>query len=268
LTRNIDKILLGKFHGSTVLGNYDRAYYLSQQPTVQLLGPLSNVALATLSRLVGDQNRFITYYIKAVSTVSYIGTIAAVVFMLIAEDLVLLLLGPAWMETGKVLMALSASAAAILVSGTNSWLHLSLGKPGRWLRWNIIATILTIIAFVIALPYGAVAMGIAYSAKTYILLLPGLWYAGRPVKLSPKLLFSSVWPYFLSAVIVVVSWLYISTFWTPLSIFLSEMHLITRITLVACASAILYINLVALMERSYKSVYEIISLVKLFLKRS
>ena len=32
LTSHLDMVLLGKFHGSTVLGNYDRAKYLSTQP--------------------------------------------------------------------------------------------------------------------------------------------------------------------------------------------------------------------------------------------
>lgn len=267
LSRNIDNVLLGKFHGSTVLGNYDRAYYLSQQPIAQLLQPLTSVALATLSRIRQDKIKFAAYYIKVVSTISFIGMAVTISFMLTAQDLVLLLLGPAWTETGKILMALIPALAATLISGTNSWLYLSLGQPGRWFRWNIIATSFTILAFIIAAPFGAVAMGIAYSTKAYILLLPGLWYAGRPIQLSPKILLNSIWPYHSSAVIIAAFWLYISTHWMPLSIFLSELHIIIRVALVASTATFLYISLVVLFERSFKSVYDFIALVKLFFKR-
>lgn len=266
-SRNVDKIILGKFHGSMTLGYYDRAYYLSQLPATQLVTPLTSVALSTLARLRQDKPKFEAFYLRAVSTISFIGTVAAVVLMLTAEDLVLLLLGPAWMQTGKVLMVLSAAIAATLLSGTNSWLHLSLGKPGRWLRWNITAAAITIGAFSIAAPYGAVAMGIAYSAKSYILLLPGLWYAGRPIGLSPRKLFYSVWPYFIAAVLVCLSWLYLSANWPLLKDLLSEMHLVVRIVFVALVSSALYVALVAMIERSFKSVFDVASLVKSFLAR-
>lgn len=265
-TKNIDKILLGRVHGSAVLGTYDRAYYLSQMPAEQLLRPLNSVTLATLSRIRDDKNRFITYYIKALSTVSFLGTMATVVLFLTAQDLVLLLLGPKWTETGRILMALTPGITALLISGTNSWLHLSLGTPGRWLRWNIVAAIVTVLSFLIALPYGAVAMGIAYSAKTYILLFPGLWYAGRPIQLRFGEIASSIWPYLLSAVLVAVSWICLSAYWSPLSMFLSQLPLALRVVLVAFIASISYLMFTAILERSFKSVYEIVSLVKLFLK--
>lgn len=267
-TRNIDKILLGRVHGSVVLGIYDRAYYLSQMPAEQILRPLNSVALATLSRIREDKKRFITYYIKALSTASFLGTMATVVLFLTAQDLVLLLLGPKWTETGSVLMALTPGITALLISSTCSWLHLSLGKPGRWLRWNIVAFIITILSFIIALPYGAVAMGIAYSAKTYILLFPGLWYAGRPIQLRFGDIASAVWPYLSAAVLVAVSWICLSVCWSPLSIFLSQLPLALRVGFVAITASISYLMFTAILERSFKSVYEIVSLVKLFLSRS
>jgi len=47
-------------------------------------------------------------------------------------------------------------------------------------------------------PFGAVAMAIAYSATMYILTIPGLWYAGRPIQLSIASVGWSIWAYFAS----------------------------------------------------------------------
>lgn len=265
LTKNIDKVLLGKFHGSAVLGNYDRAYHLSTMPANQLLTPLHNVALATLSKLIQDRKQFSVYYIKAVSIVAFAGSGVTVVLMLTAQDLVQLLLGPAWSEAGKVLVALSPGIAAMLVYGTHSWLHLSLGKPDRWLRWNIFVTLLTIVVFIIALPYGAVAMGLAYSIRAYIILAPGLWYAGRPIQLRLRTLFYSVWVYFFSGIFICVFWLYISTYWQPLSGFLVRLSLINKVIIIACIVSLLYIFLIVIIERSFKSIFKVLSLIKIFL---
>ncbi len=267
LMRNIDNVLLGKFHGATVLGNYDRAYYLSQLPANQLLRPLTGVALATLSRLRDVKKKFITYYTKAVSTVSFLGTIAAVVLMLTAHDLVLLILGPAWKETGRVLMALAPGIAAVLVSSTNAWLHLSLGQPGRWLRWNIVATIITIIAFVIAVPYGAVAMGIAVSAKTYILLLPGLWYAGRPIGLNISTVLRGVLPYFVAGLSTTLVWLYLPAFLPTFNDILTCLSPLSRVIITVCIAPLLYLTMVIILQRSFVSIRELIALLKIFLSR-
>lgn len=267
VTRNIDKVLLGKFHGSELLGNYDRAYYLSLMPANQLLTPLHSVALATLSRLRNDRERFTAYYTKAVSMIAFLGTIVAVILTFSAQDLILLLLGPEWAEAGRVVMALGPGIAAMLVYGTHSWLHLSLGTPNKWLRWNIFASVLTITAFIIAAPFGAVAMGIAYSARAYVLTLPALWYAGRPIQLSLKVLTSSIWAYFVSAISVCVFWLYLSAYWLSLKGLLAGLSPLNRVVMTSCIISFLYVAIVIILQRGLGSIREILSLSRLILSR-
>ena len=267
LTKSIDKVLLGKFHGSALLGNYDRAYYLSSLPAGQLLTPLNSVALATLSRLREDRERFSAYYIKAVSMVSFLGTIAAVVLMLSARDLIPLLLGPGWSETGLILMAFSPGIAAELIYGTYTWLHLSLGTPGRWMRWNLFATLITVISFIIAAPFGPVSMAIAYSAAMYLLVLPGLWYAGRPIELSITALIRGIWPYLAAAISICSFWLYLSTYWLALKGLLLGRNPISRIVITSFIALFLYLLIVIILQRSFNTIREVISLLRLMLSR-
>lgn len=267
LMRNLDKVLLGKYHGPDLLGNYDRATHLSALPADQLLTPLHGVALATLSRLKDDRERFFAYYTKAVSMVAFPGVIAALVLTLSANDLILLLLGAKWTEAGMVVMALGPGIAAMLVYGTHSWLHLSLGTPDRWLRWNIFASLVTITAFIIAAPFGAVAMAIAYSAKTYALVIPGLWYAGRPIQLNLRLVIQLIWAYFVSAIIVCISWLYLSVHWLPLSSLLSGLSSLNRLVITSLIASFLYIGLVIILERSLRSIRDILSIISIIFSR-
>jgi polysaccharide transporter, PST family len=264
-SKTIDKILLGKIHGSTMLGNYDRACHFSQVPTIQLLSPLSGVALATMSKLKHDGKQLENYYIKSVSIMSFIGTVVSVVLMLTASDVVLLILGPEWFATGRILMALSPAVAATLVSRTAGWLHLSLGKPERWLRWNIVSLGATVSVYIMAVAYGAVAMGIGYSAAAIVLLYPCLWFAGRPIQLSVKRVFLSTWAHFLSGSIIICSWFLLSTNWEQLNHSLWQLNIILRILCTGFVGLISYGLLVLLLERSVKSFSALISLWKLFL---
>jgi O-antigen/teichoic acid export membrane protein len=270
VARNIDNVLLGKFCGSEILGVYDRAYHLSSMPAGQVLAPLNGVALSMLSRLRDDRIKYISCYIKVVSMVSFVGALVALIFTLTAQDLVVLLLGSKWNEVGKVAMAFGPGIAAMFVYGTHSWLHLSLGTPGRWLRWNIFASILSIAAFIIAAPYGAVAMGIAVSAIKYTLLLPGVWYAGRPVHLSLNELLTSIWAHFASAVSLYVLWQYISINWVSLTSLrmIEKIGPISRIIFTSCFAALFYLVLVTILERSTKSISEIISLCRIMFNRN
>jgi PST family polysaccharide transporter len=267
LTKSIDKVLLGKFYGAESLGTYDRAHHLSALPAGQLLTPLTSVVLATLSRLQDDKERFTVYYLKTVSMVSFLGTIAAIVLMLSARDLVPLLLGPGWSETGRILMVFSPGIGATLIYGSISWLHLSLGTPGRWLRWNIISTIITIISFIIAARFGAMAMAATYSATMYILVLPGLWYAGRPIELSIIALLRSIWPYFIAGLTTALIWFFLPVFWPQLNDLMTSFNLLSRVIIAFCISPLLYLTILIIMQRSFVSIRELITLLKIFLSR-
>ncbi len=265
LMKSMDKVLLGKFHGAVLLGNYDRAYHLFSVPTSQIISPLNSVALSTLSRLKHDKERFSAYYAKAISIVTFPGILAALLLTLCAQDLVHLLLGPSWTETGLIVMAFGPGLAATFMYSTSSWLHLSLGTPDRWLRWNLFATVITVIAFVIAAPYGAVAMALAFSGRTCVLIVPGLWYAGRPINLRIGLVMRSVLAYVVSAVSVSILWFILYKYWFPIDGKFMGLSPLNRIIVTAISSSFCYLTLVIILQRSLKSVQEILSLIPLIL---
>jgi PST family polysaccharide transporter len=267
IMRNIDKVLLGKFYGSDVLGNYDRAYHLSSMPASQLLTPLHGIALATLTRLRDDKERFLSYFTKAVSTVALLGSLLAAVLMLTARDLIPFLLGPDWVQAGPVVMAFSPGIAPMFVYGTHSWLHLALGMPDRWLRWNIFATIITIAAVLVAMPFGAIGMALACSTVFFILFLPALWYAGIPVHLGAGKILSSIWPFFVSALFVCGFWLFLSEFWAPLNEILRSSAPLSKILITTFVTLFVYVLAVIVCQRNMRSFLEILSLAKLMLSR-
>jgi PST family polysaccharide transporter len=252
-TKNVDKILLGRFHGAFLLGQYDRAFFLASVPATQMLNPLQSVALSTLSKLQHDPTKFTSYFLKATSLVSFIGTIGALIMTLTAQDIIFMLLGPEWSQAGKIVMAFGPGIAASLVYGTISWLHLSLGTPARWVKWNICAVSTIIVSFIITAPLGGVAMAIAMSLCQYILVLPGLWYAGKPIGLKISAVIKVIWAFFASGFFVFFLWVMLPPFWPPLDLFLNKIGPLFRFIVVSTTASLAYLVFVSLLQMSFKT---------------
>ena len=219
-SKNLDKILIGWRYGTQSLGYYSRAYHLFVLPLNQLTFPLGGVALATLSRLHNEPERYRRYFLKAISMLAFIGMPLGAIMTLTGSDLILLLLGPQWTKAGQIFMIFGPAIGIMIIYGTQGWLHLSQGRADRRLRWSIISFIVTVAFFVVGLPFGTTGVAVAYTASFYILVGPCLWYAGRPIDLKLSSIVSIVWRYYVAALLgVLLCWLILYSLDSTASIF-------------------------------------------------
>jgi O-antigen/teichoic acid export membrane protein len=193
LGQNLDKILLGWRWGSAELGNYERAYRLSVMPVDQIPVPLGNVALAALSRLRDDPDRFRAYFLKVLSFLSLTGMLLSAVMTVAGPDIILLLLGPQWDKSGQIFMVLGPSIGLAMVYRTHGWLHLSLGNARRWFKWGFVALGLTALSFAVGVFFGAMGIAIAYGSSIVLLTGPGLQYAAKPIGIKLGDIWQVVW---------------------------------------------------------------------------
>jgi O-antigen/teichoic acid export membrane protein len=200
-SRNTDKLLVGLRYTAQSLGYYKKAYDLFALPASQLIAPLSNVALAALSRLTDEPDKYRRYYLDSISIIAFVGMLLSAVLTLSGPDIILLVLGPQWAKAGEIFCYFGASIGIMLIYGTQGWLHLSLGRPDRWLRWGIAECILTTLFFVAGLPFGPEGVAFGYALSFYLLLAPCLLYAGKPINLQLSSVISSIWRYFVAALI-------------------------------------------------------------------
>jgi len=194
-TRNIDNFLVGWRFNAVALGFYKKAFDLFALTASQLTAPMNNVALAALSRLHDDHDRFRRSLASSLGMVALLGMAASANLTLVGRDVVRVVLGPKWSEAGTIFEIFGPGIGAMLLSSTVSWVHLSIGKPGRLLRWGIISLAFTVSAFLVALRWGPSGIAAAWSISYWILLLPGFWYAGRPIGFRVSTLVSAVWRY-------------------------------------------------------------------------
>jgi len=182
--RNADNIIIGKLIGADALGIYSRAYQLLMMPITMMSGPLSNVAVPSLCRLSGDQERLHKYYLHILYMLSlFTGPIAGIAF-LASKDIVIILLGPTWSPVGDVFKYLAIGGLLQPIYNTQAWLHLAVGRADRVLKWGLIGTPIIIGSFFIGLGWGINGVAFCYSIAIIITTIGSLSYAGRSVSLS------------------------------------------------------------------------------------
>lgn len=199
--RNFDNLLVGWRFNAVALGFYKKAYDLFALSATQLISPLHNVALAALSKLQDDPERFKRYLANSLGIIAFVGMAVGADLTLVGKELVRLVLGSKWSESGRIFEMFGPGIGIMLISSTACWIHLSIGKPERWLRWTIVESATTGLLFIAALPWGPAGIAVAWSVSYWILLIPAFWYAGQPIGFGISSLVAAVWRYVIAALV-------------------------------------------------------------------
>ena len=200
-TGNTDNLIVGWRFGAQALGAYKKAFDLFVLPSGQLLAPIIAVVVTTLSRLNEDMEQYKRYFLKGLGLVAFVGMAASADLTLIGADLVRLLLGPKWGESGQIFRYFAPGIGIMLVYQTQCWIHLSVGTAGRWLRWTVIELTVTVTLFLSALRWGPVGIAGAWTSSFCIMMIPAFWYAGKPIGLPLASVIGAIWRYIAAAVI-------------------------------------------------------------------
>jgi PST family polysaccharide transporter len=199
--RNMDNLLVGWQFGPAALGFYKKAYDLFVLPANQLLSPVSDVTLSTLSRLDRYSAQYRRYFLNGIGLLAFAGMAASGIMTLVGKDLIRFILGPGWEEAGRIFMFFGPGIGMMLICGTAGFIHLSIGRADRWLRWVVVEFTVTGLLFLLGLRWGPVGIAVAWTASFWILTLPALWYAGKPVGFGIGPMISVIWRYAVGALI-------------------------------------------------------------------
>lgn len=199
VTLNLDKVLIGRKYGSDQIGYYQRAVYLSKVASDTLTMSLTNVAVAALSKLREQPAHYRRFYLRGLSVISFLGLPLSVFMFVMSKDIVLVVLGPKWDQTAVIFSILSLSTGIYLIYNTNGWLHISLGRADRFRKWSMGAAIVYFAAIVVGISFGVKGVAVAYAAVTFLLTIPCLLYAGKPIGLGFSDIGVCLWRFLLAA---------------------------------------------------------------------
>jgi O-antigen/teichoic acid export membrane protein len=177
--RNLDNVLIGKYCGAAALGLYSKAYGLMMLPLSQINAPISAVAIPALSRLHDDPDEYRKYYLRAISLIAFVTMPAMVFLAVMSKQVILLVLGPKWVEAARIFSFLAVAGLGQPMANSTGWLFISQGRTRDMLRWGIVGSSVTVLAFLLGLHWGPVGVAACYAAVNCAVIPLLFWFVGR-----------------------------------------------------------------------------------------
>ncbi len=254
-SHNVDNILVGWRFGPGALGFYKKAYELFILPANQFLSAYP-VGVSTLSRLVRDRAQFRRYLLGGLTVLAFAGMAVGAELTLVGQDVVRLLLGPQWLEAGRIFMYFGPGIGVTLIYRTHGMVHLAIGTTGRFFRWGLIECAVTVLFFILALPWGPVGIAAAWTASAWFLLIPAFWYAGKPIEFGVTSVLAVIWKYVLASLLAGCACAAIIRGIPYLAAATAPVEILARIVANTLVFGVLYIGAVILMHGGSKPIYQ------------
>jgi polysaccharide transporter, PST family len=184
--KSADRVAIGYSQGPQALGYYQNAIFIYENLLDVVTAPLHGVAVASLSKVVGDLNELKRLWSKALVTLEFYAMPAFGILAVTSQDIVVLLLGKKWAVAGSILSIVALRGIPHSVERTLGWLHVAAGRTERWIRWGLAATGIQWIALLCGLPFGVRGVVIAYVVSMFGIFIPAIAYAGHPLGIKAR----------------------------------------------------------------------------------
>ncbi|MCU0257136.1 MAG: lipopolysaccharide biosynthesis protein [Vicinamibacterales bacterium] len=145
LGSRIDKFVVGRRTGADTMGAYTVADELAALPTTELLAPIGRVLFPAFSLMRDEPARLREAFRAAFGVQCLVAMPAAAGMAVLAEDVVLVLLGPRWVEAIPFVRILAIAGLALALSHAGSYVLTALGRV-RLLAANSWAQFLLFVA--------------------------------------------------------------------------------------------------------------------------
>lgn len=261
-TNNLDNFLVGWKLGATPLGFYKKAYDLFVLPSNQLSTGLTIVAVSALSRFQRDIVQYKRYLLSALGVMAFVGMGISGDLTLVGKDLIAVLLGPKWAESGRLFTIFGPGIGFMLLYCTHIWIHLSLGKADRWFRWGLVDLVVTTVFLFAGLHWQAEGIAVAWVAAYWVITLPALWFAGRPIQLGMSTIVAVIWKYVLASLAAGVAAFYIVQMFPSFENAPGTLSAFTRLASVSLLFLALYLGAVILLHGGCAPIYLVASLLR------
>lgn len=121
--------VIGKVGGARALGLYSVAYEIANLPTTELVWPIQRAVFPGYAKLAHDRNELRRAFIQVIGLVALITIPAGALIGLVAEPLVLVLLGAKWLDAVPLIQVFAVFGIIRSVHGPTGSIYLAIGKP-------------------------------------------------------------------------------------------------------------------------------------------
>lgn len=203
LAEQIDTLILGRFKSSRAVGLYHVAYDVAGSPLVELSQPLSRVLMPAYVKIQDDAAELARVFNRVFSGLALLAFAIGAGAALVAEDAVLVILGPQWAESAPLMQILAPSCGAFALIFPLYTFLISMGRP-KLAAYITIAQVILLAAVLtpLAMYYDLREVAMGRLAVVSLLLVGSLAIFARVAHLSAGAIFASLWRPALAALVM------------------------------------------------------------------
>lgn len=194
LSEYLDKLLVGKISGATILGYYEKSFGISQMPYEQIANKLGTIAFSTFSRYQGNANELRHYFLRMLTVLAFLALPVFVGLLAISEPFVIALLGPKWKPMIPSFQILLMAFLLSSFSSLFSTLNVTCGSYKRDILLRTVCLAVLVVTLYVVARQGLSAVAFAILGHNLLFLFLTVGLSRSIIPYSWQELFSSLFP--------------------------------------------------------------------------
>lgn len=169
-SRNLDRMLMGKYLNVSDIGYYDKANRLTSMPLTSITFVLSSVMHPVFAQIQEDKSKIAEEYLKVVKLLAYIGFPLATGMVFMSGDLILFFFGDQWTASIRCMQIASISVGFQMLSSSSGSIFQALNDTKRLFGCGLFTAFTMITAVCVGVFYFKSIEGLAASMLVAFIL--------------------------------------------------------------------------------------------------
>lgn len=150
-SRNLDKLMIGKYIGMSPLGYYDVSYKLMMLPLQNITHVITPVMHPVFAEYQSDYDRLSAYYLKIVRLLAFVGFPLSILLYFCAREIILIAFGDQWIAAIPVFKILALSVGVQIILSTSGSIFQAANRTKTLFICGLISATSTVLGLCIGL---------------------------------------------------------------------------------------------------------------------
>jgi O-antigen/teichoic acid export membrane protein len=183
VSTSFDKLLVGRFLGSSSLGLYAVGYNLILVPIASFITAAVDTLFPALSRLQEERDRLARVWLRANRVVAAAVFPSILGLVIAAPEIVAVLLGSQWKDAVPIVQVLAIAGLFQATSALGATILTATGRTKTLLRFSLAELALVLAAIAIGVQWDILGVAVAYTGAILLSRLLLVWLAARAVSM-------------------------------------------------------------------------------------
>ncbi len=161
-SRNLDKLLIGKYMNLSELGYYEKSYRLMMLPLQNITQVITPVMHPIFSDYKNDLQQLSSAYERIVRLLAFIGIPLSVLLFFTAEEITLIIFGEQWMPSVPVFRILALSVGVQIVLSSSGSIFQAAGDTRSLFICGLFSSLLNVSGILVGVFYFGTLVAVAW----------------------------------------------------------------------------------------------------------